>query len=135
MVMQDFQCACEALHGGELLRWEWDDRFRAALAAVKSPHHTEVLALLAAHLPTVWDHQSIRQASGPVVQLSRDWGGLRPGQLMYTLDPADDPLLFGVWWPWGGNTTFSLRVGCVVVSDAAGALEPLATLRRLLDVA
>jgi hypothetical protein len=48
---------------------------------------------------------------------------------MLTRDPDDDPLLYAFWWPWGGNTTFSLRIACVARGDEAEALDPLAALR------
>ena len=53
---------------------------------------------------------------------------------MLTLDPADDPLLFAAWWPWGCGTTVSLRVSCVAYSPAAEASRPLDLLQTCFEL-
>jgi hypothetical protein len=131
-VLAELEHACRALAEG--LSWEWDGRFSVALAVTRDPEHHDVLARVATQFPFPWDAKSIRDAPERLVTLINGWGGLRPGQQMFTRDPGDDPLLYAVWWPWGGNTTFSLRVACDANGDEAAALDPLATLRSCFGV-
>jgi hypothetical protein len=118
----------------DFLRWEWDSRFSAALSVVKSPRDLIVLELIVGLFPSAWDHQTIAQAPDSVRALVSAWGGLMAGQRLFTLDPADDPLFFAAWWPWGGGTAFSLRVSCAVSSQAAKGCDPLNQLRRWFSV-
>lgn len=124
--------ACQALAGG--LSWEWEGRFSAALAVIKDPDQHTVLPAVAAQLPHTWDAKSIRSAPRRLVALAGRFGGIHPGQQLLTVDPETDPLLFALWWPWGGGDTFSLRVTCLVESAEAEALEPLAALRACFGV-
>jgi len=135
-VLVDFERVCRALRAGgsERLAWEWDDRFSAALAVARAPQHEALLALVAAELRSRWDAASLRGAPARIARLSRAWGGLRPGQLMLTRDPGEDPLLLGVWWPWGDGASFSLRVGCDAEGPEAAALDPRAVLRRCFEL-
>jgi hypothetical protein len=102
---------------GASLRWEWDDRFAAALAVVEAPADQAVLALVSQVFAAAWDAQTIQQAPDAARELASSWG-LQRSQRLFALDLDDDPLLFAAWWPWGSGTTFSLRVGCSA-SDAA----------------
>jgi hypothetical protein len=117
----------------EPLRWEWDSRFSAVLSVVKSPLDLPVLELVGGLFPVGWDHRTISQAPDSVRALASDWG-LKVGQRLFTLDPADDPLFFAAWWPWGAGTTFSLRISCTARGPAAEARDPLTQLRRWFSV-
>jgi hypothetical protein len=116
--------------GDSLLRWEWDERFGAALAVVKVPHHETVLQLVQRLFQHAWDHQNVDSAPEQVQVQADQWGGLESGQQMFVLEPNDDPLLFVAWWPWGSGTTFSLRLSCASPSGAAPASNSLALLRQ-----
>ena len=126
-VLVELEQACRALAGD--LSWEWDSRFSAALSVAHAPQHHDLLGSVAQQLPSPWDAASIREAPPRLVTLSQAWGGLRPGQQMFTRDPDDNPLLYAVWWPWGGDQTFSLRVTCAAGTEEAEALDPLSVLR------
>jgi len=115
--------------GRELLRWQWDDRFSAALATVKVPHDQTVLARLASLFPRTWEASTLGPAPAAVKALAGDWGGLMAGQRLFTLDPEHDPLLFAAWWPWRNNTVASLRVSCCARGAEAKATQPLTALR------
>lgn len=135
-VLANLEQVCRVLTEGgqDLLSWEWDGRFSAALAVAKDPQHHEVLALLASHFTFPWDTSNIDQAPERVVALGDSWGGLWPGQRIFTRDPEEDPLLYAVWWPWGGGGTFSLRITCDAHTAASAALNPLSVLRSSFGV-
>ncbi len=113
-----------------LLTWEWDSRFSAALGIVKAPHHLPILELLGQLFPRAWDDRTLRQAPEAVRLVAAAWGGMQAGQRLLVIEPADDPLFFAAWWPWGSGTTFSLRISCAARSAAAKDCEPLTQLRR-----
>lgn len=119
---------------GKLLSWEWDDRLSAALASVEAPNDRDVLELVGAVFSDSWEHEDLEQAPESVRALASDWGGLAPGQRLFALDPASDPLLFAAWWPWGNGTTFSLRVGCAARSAEAEETDAVAMLRGWFSV-
>ena len=110
-VVAELSQVCRAIAAGADLQWEWDGRFGCALATLKEDRREAVLTLLATHFPEGrWESSTIGTAPETVGAIAKAWG-LRGGQALYTLDPAAEPLLFAAWWPWGGNTTFSLRIG------------------------
>jgi hypothetical protein len=96
------------------LVWDWDRRFNTAVGRVSDPAHVAVLALLDDCYAHRWDHENIAEAPEVVQNISAGWGGMRQGQLLYTFDAAESPLLFSAWWPWDSGTTFSMRVGCLM---------------------
>lgn len=123
-VMVDVDAALERLvNGMRELPWDWDRRFDTAVGRVSDPEHLPVLALLDDCFPHRWDHQSIAEVPDAAREISAGWGGLRPGQLLYTFDAAESPLLFAAWWPWDSGTTFSVRIGCrMSTQDASEAM-------------
>ena len=90
-----------------------------------------MLALLDDCLPHRWDHQGINEAPDAAQEIASGWGGLRPGQLLYTSVVEESPLLFAAWWPWDSGTTFSLRVGCRFSTDTGAQKEMAKRLRSL----
>jgi hypothetical protein len=109
------------------LFWDFDSRFDTAVGRVSAPDDAPLLGLLDECFPHNWDHQSIDGAPDVTRAIADSAGGLRPGQRLWTLDPADSPLLYAAWWPWGSGTTFSLRVGCI----AADAGEQQALTKKI----
>lgn len=98
------------------LIWDWDRRFNTAVGRVSDPDHLPVLALLGDCFAHRWDHETITGAPPEVQNISAGWGGMRPGQLLYSSAESESGLLFAAWWPWGSGTTFSMRVGCLISS-------------------
>lgn len=113
MVQVDAALARLVVETRELI-WDWDRRFDTAVGRVSAPEHLAVLALLDSCFAHRWDHQDLREAPDMAREIADAWGGLRPGQRLYTLDPVAQPLLFAAWWPWGSGKTFSVRIGCVM---------------------
>lgn len=132
-VMVDVEAALQRLvaETRELV-WDWDRRFDTAVGRVSAPDHTAVLTLLDDCHAHRWDHESIANAPEVVRGISDGWGGLRPEQLLWASDPAESPLLFAAWWPWGSGTTFSARIGCLM--DTADTQTQMAQrLRKMFD--
>lgn len=118
----------------DLMMWEWDGRFSAVAGAVSEPDHLHILELIGGLLPNIWDYQSLEQAPDPVQRVAEEFGGLRPGQQLFTADATDDPMFLGAWWPWGSGKRFSLRITCTIRSEEAKEADPLSMLRRLFPI-
>jgi hypothetical protein len=104
----------------DLLFWEWDGRFGTALTQFSVDDMSGVLEIVHRHLVTAWDRTNIDVAPGLVKDITRGLGGLKPGQILYTSDPAVDAVLFGAWWPWNNGKKISIRIGqfCAKLTDA-----------------
>ena len=92
------------------LTWEWDDRFEAVLATCKTEVKDAVSMSLEYHMKTVWDNSNTEDASDIVLDAISHFGGLMPGQLLFTSDQFLDILLCCTWWPWGDGKTASIRI-------------------------
>ena len=108
----DLENVCrELLNASQgVLSWKWDSQFQTALAEFTVDNKNSVNAILERYLNTAWDSTNIGNAPEIVQMVISHFGGLRPGQLLFTSDPNQDALIFGVWWPWGDGKTISLRV-------------------------
>ena len=92
------------------LKWEWDDRFEAALATCKTEKKDVIQSSLQRFLKTIWDNSNTDDAPDVVFYVISHFGGLMQGQLLFMSDPNQDTLLFCAWWPWGDGETVSIRV-------------------------
>ncbi|MEO6952826.1 MAG: hypothetical protein ABI321_13555 [Polyangia bacterium] len=103
--------------------WGWDDRMAVVSSAVSGPHITVARAVVEKAMPQSFDATSIETAPETLRALIAGTGGLRGNQLAFVTGDA-----YGLWWPWGGGGTVSLRIGLVGASKD----EALAT--RLRDL-
>lgn len=113
--------------------WEWDSRFGTVLLVLKEPEHQIVAPTAASVLPRRWDRINIRNAPEPVAKLSRQLGGVRDSQVLWTLEPTAELLAYAAWWPWADGKTHSLRLGWVANAEAAREAD-VSLLRRLFGV-
>ncbi len=96
---------------GKRLTWKWDDRFETVLAEFSVTDKQIIHPLITRHMGEIW---TLDQGASPpkVVQMIIDYfGGLTPGQTLFTSDPDQDGLLLCAWWPWGNGKTISIRLG------------------------
>jgi hypothetical protein len=96
---------------GKRLTWKWDDRFETVLAEFSVTDKQIIYPLITRHMGEIW---ALDQGACPpkVVQMIIDYfGGLTPGQTLFTSDPNQDGLLLCAWWPWGNGKTISIRLG------------------------
>lgn len=92
------------------LTWEWDDRFEAVLAVCKTEVKVAVSLSWKYQMKAIWDNSNTEDASDTVLDAISHFGGLMPGQLLFTSDPAQNILLCCAWWPWGDGKTASIRI-------------------------
>jgi hypothetical protein len=78
--------------------------------------------------PRGWTTKSLENAPPEMQAIADKTGGLRSGQRLLAGDAMFAPNLFGLWWPWGGGDTITLRIG---LADAA---EVMAQVRELFGV-
>lgn len=95
---------------GNRLSWKWDDRFETVLAEFKSSDAELIRDILSTHMDVSWNVDNAGTAP-EVIQMVVDYfGGLQPGQVLLTSDPARDDLMLCAWWPWSNGKTISVRL-------------------------
>jgi hypothetical protein len=113
-------------------QWTWDGRFDAVAATFASNVAEQARASAGHGLPDAWTPATLSQAPEPPRAMCKEAGGVRPGQLLLTgADVAGVPP-FGLWWPWGGGATITLRIG---LAGSEVTAEHLALLRAAFGVA
>ena len=93
------------------LIWKWDDRFETVLTEFGIDKKDAIRAILERHLSVTWDSANVGNAPDIVRTIESHFGGLWPGQLLFTSDPKREALIFGTWWPWGDGKKISIRIG------------------------
>lgn len=106
------QAPCRAIAAAAegVLSWSFDPRFRASSAAFATADHAAIQALLETGFDACWTSKTVANATPRVRELCGKTGGLRPGQLLFSANGEGDPILIGLWWPWGNGTTTSIRI-------------------------
>lgn len=110
--MPNIEEVCKNLYAlfQDVLSWEWDDRFEAVLAKCCSENHGDVQKAVADHLKNIWDSSGTQTPPDNVLNVIGHFGGLMPGQLLFTSDPSKQFLLCCAWWPWKDGETISVRI-------------------------
>lgn len=93
-----------------ILSWKWDDWSGTFLAEFSSNKKNDIRAILDNFFPLSWTSASINKAPQVVQDLDEHLGRLRPTQLLFSSNPADDVFVFCAWWPWASGLTISLRI-------------------------
>ncbi len=107
----EFETACKAIHtsGTGFLRWEWDDRFLAALSSFPVPEQDRVNSILGQYFTSTWDKTSVGNAPEMVQRLAGYLGGIGADQAL--LSPSGDNIkAVAALWPWGNGRTVSIRI-------------------------
>ncbi len=104
--------------------WSWDDRMSMVSATVAGEQIEAGRAAAARAMPRCFDGATLESAPAMLVALVARYGGLRGGQCAFS-----DDTVFGLWWPWGGGGTVSLRIGVLDADEAR-----LHSLRALFGV-
>jgi len=93
------------------LTWSWDDRFETVLAEFSSRHQEKVTSIIKEHMGDIWDGGNFQQAPEIIKIVIKFFGGIHPGQELFTTQTDRDDLLICAWWPWGNKKTISVRLG------------------------
>lgn len=109
---------CEAVRSGgaAIFKWEWDDRFRAALSPFRRSDSSKAHSLLEQSFGTGWRIDSIGAAAPAVLRVAEFFGGLRPGQELFVSAPGPAVGTCACWWPWGDGETISVRIALLTES-------------------
>jgi hypothetical protein len=96
---------------GKIVTWKWDDRFETVLAEFHLANKDIIRPLITEQMGETWT-ADLATCPPMVVQTVIDcFGGLAPGQTLFTSDPDQEGLLLCAWWPWGNGKTISIRLG------------------------
>ena len=68
-----------------------------------------VYSILESYFSDYWNCDHIEQSPPHINKINRDFGGLKPGQLMFSTDLSLDNGMVCVWWPWKGVNMVSIR--------------------------
>jgi hypothetical protein len=112
--------------------WGWDPRFKSVASSFDKEIADRARAAMVGVLDDEWSPTGISGAPPDVRALAGKYGGIRPGQLLFTGGSADGMYLFGLWWPWGDGATISLRVG---VANCNRPTEVYPQVRALFRIA
>lgn len=110
--------------------WTWDERFTMIASSFPKAQEMQARASMSHALPYAWDMTSLPTAPAGLRAICETTGGLRAGQMLLA-GKAGDIVLFGLWWPWGGGGTFTLRIG-LGAHDVNE--DPFPQVRELFDV-
>ena len=101
--------------------WSWDNRLSCVASAFGVELADESRAALPVAFPHKWNHRTLSKAPPIVQQIADRTGGVRQDQLIVATNPVGGSIAYGLWWPWGDDTTISLRIG--VAGGSVMALE------------
>lgn len=91
--------------------WSWDSRFSCVASAFSVEIVEEANAALAITFPGRWNHRTLGTAPPLVQQIAEKTGGVRADQWIFSTNPSGGAIVYGLWWPWGDDTTITLRLG------------------------
>jgi len=91
--------------------WSWDGRFSCVASAFSSELVEEANAALAPTFPGRWNHKTLATAPPLVQQIAERTGGVRADQWIFATNPSGGAVIYALWWPWGDDTTITLRIG------------------------
>ncbi len=102
--------------------WSWDNRVSCVASSFGVDLADEARTALKLSFPHSWAHRTITRAPAVLQQIAERTGGIRSDQVLFSTEPYAGVIAFGLWWPWGDDTTISYRIG---VSGGGHELEEL----------
>lgn len=109
--------------------WTWDERHGSVASSFSVANKDEYEAILAQVFPACWDHRTITRAPDALVKVAASTGGVRHGQLLFSPENSSGVFAYALWWPWGDDTTISVRMALAPDGEMARA-----TLRDVFGV-
>lgn len=90
--------------------WQWDDRFGAVLAQFNVKEKEKIHKIIESHMSDIWVAENKNDAPKAIKNTIENFGGLEPGQKLYTSTFDGNNLFLCAWWPWGNGQTISIRM-------------------------
>jgi hypothetical protein len=91
--------------------WSWDSRLSCVASSFGVDLAAEAKQTTKIAFPNEFTQSSLRSAPPLVRELAEQTGGIRPDQFILASEPGLIGFAYGLWWPWGDDTTISLRIG------------------------
>jgi hypothetical protein len=91
--------------------WSWDTRVSCVASSFGADTADEARTALKLAFPHSWTHRTTARAPAVLQQIAERTGGIRADQVLYATEACAGVIAFGLWWPWGDDTTISYRVG------------------------
>ena len=95
---------------GDQLIWKWDGRFETVLAEFNARDTETIREKLSKQMDVRWHSENTDDAPDLIHIIIDYFGGLHPGQHLFTSDPNIDGILLCAWWPWKNGETISIRL-------------------------
>jgi len=113
--------------------WSWDRRLECAASTFDITRSGEARGAVGLLFPQEWTHRSVKSAPPLVEHVAQTSGGVRSDQLLFSTDEVEGMIVYGLWWPWGGEgTNISMRIG--MAGDAGySEMVQLRTIFGVLD--
>lgn len=110
--------------------WTWDERFTMLASSFTKDLVPQARASAARALDYAWDSTTITTAPAGLQAICERTGGLRKGQLVMA-GKAGPLVIVGLWWPWRGGETITLRLG---LGEYEAMEEPYPQVRQLFGI-
>jgi hypothetical protein len=91
--------------------WSWDNRFNCLASSFNVEQDADARAVVLRYLPNEYNSKTVANAPPTVREVAETTGGVRVDQRLYSSELGGRLFAFGLWWPWGDETTISLRIG------------------------
>ena len=112
--------------------WSWDNRFNCIASSFSVELAPDARKIVMASFPFEFDRGTLATGARVIQHAVQGTGGLRSDQRAYAFRESLYVNPFGLWWPWGDDTTISFRIGLaglvgepdyIRIRDAFNALE------------
>jgi len=101
--------------------WTWDERTGCVASSFPAESQDEYERVLSQLFSTRWEHRNVARAPATLARLVERTGGLRSGQWLFSPRDCSDIFPYALWWPWGDDTTVSVRLGMAPDSSTCRA--------------
>jgi hypothetical protein len=91
--------------------WSWDNRLDCVASSFSVELAEEALRAALVALPQEWNTKNLASAPALIREVAESTGGVRTDQRILSTNTPGRVIAYGLWWPWGDDTTISLRVG------------------------
>ncbi|MBA3392794.1 MAG: hypothetical protein H0T89_09125 [Deltaproteobacteria bacterium] len=110
--------------------WEWDSRFTMIASAFDKAQELAARESAATLLTYAWTSATLVNAPTGLQEICSRSGGLRGGQMLMA-GKAGGLVLYGLWWPWGGGSKITLRLG---IGECEVMEPPFPQVRHMFNV-